>query len=178
MTIRRRLVLLSAVAVAVAIAIASVAVYVLVRSNLRGQVDAALRSDQPKAFFVSTKEGGGPGPADVIKKVAIAAEEARSAPVPTVAGEKALSAIRGQREMGVGVALPPEKFGAATGVAQVVTRNGNVVAPVGGFTSKIPVTDATFEVKAGRKTAVLDDQRVSGVHLRVLTAALTGGELL
>ena len=55
MTIRRRLVLMSAVAVALAIAIASVAVYVLVRSSLRGQVDTALRSDTPKAFFVSTK---------------------------------------------------------------------------------------------------------------------------
>ena len=55
MTIRRRLVLLSTVAVAVAIALASAVVYVVVRGNLRSQVDEALRADQMKVFFVSVK---------------------------------------------------------------------------------------------------------------------------
>ncbi|MEY2404176.1 MAG: hypothetical protein QOD38_1727, partial [Acidimicrobiaceae bacterium] len=67
MTIRRRLVLLSAVAVAVAIAFASVAVYVVVRGNLRGQVDDALRADQSKVFFVAVTKRGQVGPVDSVK---------------------------------------------------------------------------------------------------------------
>jgi two-component system sensor histidine kinase MprB len=158
MTIRGRLVTLVAVAVAVAIAIASVAVYVLVRANLRAQVDAALRADQPKAFFVQTGTD---------KRKAMRLQQ-----------EKALSAAPDGVPAPVGVALPPEKFGAATGVAQVVTRGGGVVGPVEGIKSKLPVTDSTFEVASGRKPVAVYDQTVSGVHLRVLSAKLPGGEVL
>jgi two-component system sensor histidine kinase MprB len=179
MTIRRRLVLLSAVAVALAIAIASVAVYVLVRANLRGQVDTALRSDQPKAFFVKTSAAG--------KKAALAVDEKKAA--LAVDEKMRLTKVREgtlteggltevHSDVSVGVALPPEKFGGATGVAQVVTPAGAVVGPAGRFTSKIPVTDATFALASGHKPVVFNDQQVSGVHLRVLSAKLPGGELL
>jgi two-component system sensor histidine kinase MprB len=173
MTIRRRLVLLSAVAVAVAIAIASLAVYVLVRGNLRGQVDTALRADQPKAFFVQTEASG-------TKAAQGEAPPPGTSQGLTVVGEKSaeVTKIRDEKKLGVGVALPPEKFGAATGVAQVVTPGGAVVGPVGGFTSKIPVTDSTFAVADGRKDAAFNDQQVSGVHLRVLSVKLPGGEVL
>jgi two-component system sensor histidine kinase MprB len=180
MSIRRRLVLLSAVAVAVAIATASVAVYVLVRGNLRGQVDTALRADQPKAFFVQTSDAP-----DQIR-----AQGETPAPgttkTQTVVGEKTtevtkateVTKVRGEKQLAVGVALPPDKFGAETGVAQVVTRGGAVVGPVGGFTSTIPVTDATFAVATGHKDAAFNDQQVSGVHLRVLSVKLPRGEVL
>jgi two-component system sensor histidine kinase MprB len=171
MTIRRRLVLLSALAVAAAIAIVSVTVYVLVRGNLRGQVDEALRNDQPKAFFVAQERapGGAAKPGAAQPKVVTVTQAGKALPGTLDTGAPG---------MGVRVALPPEKFGAATGVAQVVTAGGGVVAPAGGFASKIPVTNATFAVAAGRKEAVLDDQRVSGVHLRVLTVKLPGGQVL
>jgi two-component system sensor histidine kinase MprB len=159
MTIRRRLVLLSAVAVAAAIAIASVAVYVLVRGNLRGQVDAALRSDQPKAFFVAA-DNVPPG-----------VKAARDMKVTQVRKE-------GNAQFGVRVALPPEKFGAATGVAQVVTRGGAVVAPAGGFASKIPITSSTFAVADGRRKELLADQWVKGAHLRVLSTKTPDGGVL
>jgi two-component system sensor histidine kinase MprB len=171
MTIRRRLVLLSAVAVAAAIAIVSVTVYVLVRGNLRGQVDEALRNDQAKAFFVAT----GPVPPAALK-----AGAARSRVVTVTQAGTTPSGTPGKRDTSesVRVALPPEKFGGATGVAQLVTAGGGVVAPAGAFASKIPVTNATFAVATGHKQAGFDDQRVSGVHLRVLTARLPGGEVL
>jgi two-component system sensor histidine kinase MprB len=155
MTFRRRLVVLS----------------VLVRSNLRGQVDTALRADQPKAFFVQTELAGrneAPGEAATRTKKAL-----------TVIGEKQLEVAKvPEDQLGVGVALPPEKFGAATGIAQVVTPSGGVVGPAGGVTTKIPVTEAAFAVAAGRKGAAYDDQRVSGVNLRVLSVKLPGGEVL
>jgi two-component system, OmpR family, sensor histidine kinase MprB len=170
MSIRRRLVLLSAFAVAAAIAITSIAVYVLVRGNLRGQVDTALRADQPKAFFVQTENAA----RDAKKK----AQGATPSPGLTVLGEKVKQVTQARDDLGVGVALPPEKFGAATGIAQVVTPGGAVVGPVGGVTSKIPVTDATFAVAAGHKVAAFNDQHVSGVHLRVLSVKLPAGEVL
>src|SRR4051794_22452699 len=114
MTIRRRLVLLSAVAVAVAVAIASTAGYVVVRGNLRGQVDTALRSDGPKAFFVRAGIGPGAG-------VAVNAPPGDEKALTVFDNRlKADAAMRAKRA-GVQVALPPEKFGGATGIAQVVT---------------------------------------------------------
>ena len=172
MTIRRRLVLLSAVAVALAIAIASVAVYVLVRANLRGQVDAALRADQPKAFFVQVRTDKTSGQGGI--------KSSRATKGLTASGEKALS-VRTEKvtaPAGVRVALPPEKFGGATGVAQVVTQAGGVVGPASGFPSELPVTDATFAVATGRKGAAFIDQTVSGVHVRVLSVKLPGGQVL
>jgi two-component system sensor histidine kinase MprB len=74
--------------------------------------------------------------------------------------------------------LPPEKFGAATGVAQVVTPNGGVVGPAGSAAGEIPVTDAAFAVAAGRMGASYNDQHVRGVHLRVLSVRLPAGEVL
>jgi two-component system sensor histidine kinase MprB len=171
-TIRRRLVLLSALAVAAAIAIASVAVYFLVRNNLRAQVDMALRQDQPKAFFVAQAPAGAgalpPGGMQV-------ATEVGAQPAGTVSGTSRV--FKNKNGQSVRVALPAEKFGAATGIAQVVTAGGKVVAPAGGA-GKIPLTDVTFDVAKGRKGAVLADQHVSGVHLRVLTVKLPGGQVL
>jgi two-component system sensor histidine kinase MprB len=152
-TIRRRLVLLSAVAVAVAIAIASVVVYAVVRGNLRGQVDDALRADQPRAFFVSADQRG-PGPGIPEQKVTVPAPDG-----------------------GVRVALPPGEFGDATGIAQVVTASGGVVAPVGA-PGQLPITSAAAAVKASGKAVVLQDRRVDGVHLRVLSAKLPDGGVL
>ncbi|HYZ27559.1 MAG TPA: HAMP domain-containing sensor histidine kinase [Thermoleophilaceae bacterium] len=170
MTIRRRLVLLSACAVALAIAIASVAVYVLVRANLRGQVDTALRADAPKAFFVRVDKRTARVPADV-------AARARKQAL-AVTGDRALSKLPDENDVGVQVALPPERFGAATGIAQVVTRSGGVVGPAGDITSKIPLDRSAAAVVDGRKDAVFNDQQVSGVHLRILSVRLAGGEVL
>jgi two-component system sensor histidine kinase MprB len=57
MSIRRRLVLLAATAVAVAIALAAVVTFVLVRSQLRGQLDASLRALAPQAQPASVGVG-------------------------------------------------------------------------------------------------------------------------
>ena len=167
MTFRRRLVLLSAVAVAASIAIASVLVYVLVRGNLRGQVDDALRGDQTKAFFVR-----------VDARVPAAKQEPRG----LVQRKELVDGAKGEPVTAgavpdVGVALPPGKFGDATGVAQIVTPSGSVLPPAGA-PSKLPITSAADALKAGTKPAALEDQHVRGVHLRVLSARLPGGEVL
>jgi two-component system sensor histidine kinase MprB len=157
MSIRRRLVLLSAVAVAAAIAIASAVIYVVVRGNLRGQVDESLRADQPKVFFVAAGQ-----------KLAAASAAKQSKDLVTTS----VPAPEG----GFRVALPPGKFGDATGIAQLVTAGGDVVAPAG-FPAKLPITSAAADVKVPGHSS-LQDRNVNGVHLRVLSTRLPGGEVL
>jgi two-component system sensor histidine kinase MprB len=169
MTFRRRLVLLSAVAVATAIALASVLVYVLVRGNLRGEVDTALRADRPKAFFVQSRDSapaGTPPAGAGLRKTLDATYGATGA---SVSGH-----VSGQ---GVRVALPPAQFGDATGVAQLVTSSGAVLAPAGAA-GGLPIVSAATSVEAGTKPAELSDRYVGGVHLRVLSARVSGGEVL
>ncbi|MDX6701667.1 MAG: two-component system, OmpR family, sensor histidine kinase MprB [Baekduia sp.] len=167
MTIRRRLVLLSTVAVALAIAVAAVAVYVVVRGSLRGQVDAALRASQPKAFFVSTGStrsapvgATGNGPVD---DHTFSLQSAPGGAAPAIQGS-------------VRVALPPARFGDATGVAQLITPGGSVVAPASA--GALPVTGTAREVLTGSQTVALADTHTGGAHLRVLSARMPGGEVL
>jgi two-component system sensor histidine kinase MprB len=152
MTIRRRLVLLSAGAVALAIALASVVVYGVVRGNLRGQVDDALRTDQPKVFFVSSTQRV---PPDELKLQQLS----KTGP-----------------DTGLRAALPPGKFGDATGVAQVVTSDGKVVAPAGA-PAELPIKSAAAAAKVPGGVA-LADRSIKGVHVRVLSAKLSSGAVL
>jgi two-component system, OmpR family, sensor histidine kinase MprB len=62
MTFRRRIVLLTAAAVAGAIAVAAVITYIIVRHDLRGGVDAALRATVPQIVLI---RDGGPAPQKV-----------------------------------------------------------------------------------------------------------------
>jgi two-component system sensor histidine kinase MprB len=138
-----------------------------VRGNLRGQVDVALRGDQKKAFFVQ-----------VDAHVPAAKQEPRG----LVQRKELVDGAKGEPVTAgavpdVGVALPPGKFGDATGVAQIVTPSGSVLPPAGA-PSKLPITSAADALKAGTKPAALEDQHVRGVHLRVLSARLPGGEVL
>jgi len=167
MTIRRRLVLLSTVAVALAIAVAVVVVYVVVRGSLRGQVDAALRASQPKAYFVSI---GSTRSAPVLKKGKGAVDD-RTFSLQTHTGG-APPMMQGS----VRVALPPDRFGDATGVAQLITPGGSVVAPVAA--GALPVTGTARQVLTGSQKVALADTHAGGAHLRVLSARMPGGEVL
>jgi two-component system sensor histidine kinase MprB len=201
MSIRRRLMVMSALAVAVAIAIVSVSVYVLVRGNLRGQVDSALRNDQPKAFFVTFRKGadkdevlaavGGVTKANAVARglTRVLGRSDSSASAPAAPSGRAKQAagpvLRSQPgeplpdpALGVSVALPPEEYGGATGVAQVVTPRGDVLGPAGAFATKLPVTAATLAVTKGSKRIALSDQTTNGVHLRILSAKLPDGGAL
>ena len=86
MTLRRRLVLLTAAAVAVAVALASAGAWLIIRSELRGQIDEALEAAVPR---VETVEG----PQDVVMQ---------TAPAPIPAGEVRLL-VRGGGLGGPGI---------------------------------------------------------------------------
>jgi two-component system sensor histidine kinase MprB len=64
--------------------------------------------------------------------------------------------------------LPPQPYGGAAVVAQVVLANGQVISPPD-TTAKIPVTSKTLEAARGEiEEPFYEDARVSGTRLRVL----------
>jgi two-component system, OmpR family, sensor histidine kinase MprB len=67
---------------------------------------------------------------------------------------------------------PP--LGAPGGYAQVVTAQGGVVRDTN-ETIVLPATDEARQVAAGQRETFFSDMRVSGTHVRVITAPLTEG---
>jgi two-component system, OmpR family, sensor histidine kinase MprB len=151
MTFRRRIVLLAAAAVAVAIALAVTITYIIVRDDLRANVDQALRMTQPKVVLLSKDRVAGMA-------------------VPPLGEDK-------QRQpLDVRVRVPDAAFGDAIGVAQATLEGGTTIR--GDAREILPVTDAVKAVAAGRRGPFIRDETVDGVHLRVLTRRGENGEAL
>ncbi len=151
MTFRRRIVLLAAAAVAVAIALAVTITYIIVRHDLRANVDRALRMTQPEVVLLSKDRA--PGIA-----------------VPPPGDDKQT------QPLDVRVRVPNAAFGDAIGVAQATLEGGTTIR--GDAREILPVTDAVREVAAGRRGPFIRDENVDGVHLRVLTRRGDNGEAL
>jgi two-component system sensor histidine kinase MprB len=147
-TFRRRIVLLAAAAVAIAIALAVVVTYVIVRHDLRANIDAQLRSSTPEVIFSKKVDDS------------------------NAAGMKARMMALGD----VRVQVPTPKFGAASGIAQATLPSGTIIGPESG--KPLPVTPDVKQVAAGKLGESLSDQTVDGVHLRVLTRRGMLGEVL
>ena len=154
MTFRRRVVLLAAAAVAAAIALAATITYIVVRGDLRANVDQALRATETKiAVMRATQAGqdrGVTGPIDGL-------------PPKDVDGN-------------VRIQVPGSPFGGAKGIAQATLITGQTILP--DAPAMLPVTDDVRAVAAGRRPAFLRDATVAGVHLRVLTRRGPNGEAL
>ena len=153
MTVRRRVVLLSAAAVAVAVLLASVVVYAVVRAELRGQVDNALRALVPDVVGRNKAlQAGGGG--RFLRRV-----------VPLPSGER------------LALTVPEDPLGGPTGVAQAVTSAGQVVSAAGEG-ARLPVDDRVFAVARGERGGFFRDARIEGTHVRVFTAAGLAGDAL
>jgi two-component system sensor histidine kinase MprB len=74
------------------------------------------------------------------------------------------------------IEVPASPLGGASGVAQVVTSGGDVIAPRGGV--ELPVDEAARQVAAGRRRPFFRDATVDGTHVRVYTARAAGGQAL
>ncbi|HWH96462.1 MAG TPA: HAMP domain-containing sensor histidine kinase [Baekduia sp.] len=167
MTFRRRIVLLAAGAVAAAIAMAMITTYVIVRHNVRGTLDDALRATAPRVTFVRAARKAANSGGDV----------STSAPAPGAAAGGAEDRIYHQ-QLGedTRVAVPNTEFGAAEGIAQATLITGQTIRPDAPTT--LPVTPEVKAVAAGRAGEFLRDETVDGVHLRVLTWRGPEGEAL
>src|ERR671913_580305 len=129
MSYRVRLTLAVALAVAVAVVVASAITFVLVRNELRGQVDDALRE--------RASTGG------------------LSLRFDRVTGQPQLD-------------LPPDRFGGAAGITQVITDSGEAIRAPGALV-ELPVSDRARRTAAGGGSPFFADAHVSGTHLRVYT---------
>jgi two-component system, OmpR family, sensor histidine kinase MprB len=70
--------------------------------------------------------------------------------------------------------VPGSEFGETIGVAQATLASGETIRAASG--ALLPVTEAVKEVADGSRTSFLRDEKVNGVHLRVLTRQGPNGE--
>jgi two-component system sensor histidine kinase MprB len=149
MSLRSRIAAAAGVAVALVVIAMAAFVYLAVRSELRGQVDDALRerARQVASFPIAPSREG----------------ERPIAPPPDVAERfRRLERLR-----------PAEPFGGAGGYAQLLTADGTIIRPPGDTT--LPLTrDARAIARRGEGSSLID-MHVDGTHLRVYTQARDAG---
>src|SRR2546430_13350906 len=135
MRFHRRLILLVASAVAVAIVVASILVYVIVRAELRGNVDSELRSQSSGVFSVSVQR---PAKEKAGREVPPPGASAVFGVSPDPAPKGTAPAPKATRVTGVSrrVVLPHSPLGGPELYAQFVTAQGKVVVPPG---AKLPL---------------------------------------
>jgi two-component system, OmpR family, sensor histidine kinase MprB len=160
MTLRRRLALISAAAVAIAIAAGSAIVWLVVRGDLRGQVDQSLEELARGASVA-------PAPAPAPDGRAIL-------PIRPPFGGRTAPARRGARRPRAILALPQEPPGVPLGYGQVVTASGKVLVPRG-RSPALPITPEARQVATGERGPFFSDLEVDGAHLRVLTQQVAPG---
>jgi two-component system sensor histidine kinase MprB len=156
---RRRITLVSAAAVAIAVIVGSVLAYVLVRDQLRGQIDSSLRGFGV-AIQTSAKDfpPGVPGP-DVLRRQT--AHAGRQIPP-------------GGRDL----FRPPSALpGANQPVIQVVSPAGGAIFVGRSAAAKPPLPpDArAIALAKGGGTSYFSETRVNGDHLRFFTVPIANG---
>jgi two-component system sensor histidine kinase MprB len=157
MTFRRRLALVSAIAVAVSVIVASAIVYLVVRQQLRDQVDSGL-----------------------VELTAGASVAAVPAAIPR--GDFALPLLSGARgdrppraRARLRLVLPDTPLGAPAAYSQLIDAHGRALRPPG-ESGSLPVSEAAPQVAAGERDSFFADAEVGGTHVRVYTAQLAPGQ--
>jgi two-component system, OmpR family, sensor histidine kinase MprB len=153
-SLRTRIAAAAGLAVAVTVIVAAGFVYVAVRSQLRGEVDDALRD---RAMPVSRRlDPNGPG------RPPRGDREGRDAGPGIGAGRPPFFGPE-----------PPPRFGGAEGFVQFVTPAGRAIRPRG-ETGELPVSDEARDIARAGAGESLTDADVDGTHLRVLTVGVPG----
>lgn len=168
MTLRTRIAAVASVSVAVAVLAAALGLYLAVRSDLRGEIDSALRA-RARVF-------SGPTPASAGSSGAGAGAPAGSPLAGSpLAGAPPVDRDRDQPE-GFPGSVEPEPFGAPSGFVQFVSPGGTAFVPggQGSSTKQLSLTPRDRAIAARGSGSSLTDRTVDGTKLRVLTVG-TGG---
>jgi len=145
MTLRRRIAGTAGLAVAVVVLVVAIGVYVAIRSQLRSEVDNALRDRaRPVAVFAQRGEPGGRG-----------------------FGGRPISGDRFGRPPGPGQG-DPGRFGGAQGYVQFLTPDGSAQLPPD-EAGALPVSDRDRAIAQAGGGESLRDVHVDGAHLRLIT---------
>jgi two-component system sensor histidine kinase MprB len=158
LSFRQRLTLFSAAGIALVLLVGSAATYVVVRSQLRGQIDESL-----------SRQSG----AVVLAKA--------SASLETVRGKALLRAgpVKGRpgptTKFNLSIFAPQPEFGNAPSFFQVIDLHGNAVAPGGAV---LPVTPRSIEVARTGTGAYYTDVEVKGTPMRMYVRPVGSGRAL
>jgi two-component system sensor histidine kinase MprB len=164
MTLRTRIAAVASVSVALAVLAAAIGLYAAVRSDLRGEIDSALRA-RARAF--AQPLAGGPyggGLAGAVQPGGPRPDGGR----PDAGGS---TAAGGVRPGGFPGNVQPAPFGAASGYVQFVSPQGRLFVPGGQGTSPARIALSSSDRALARRGSgsSLTDRSVKGTRLRVLT---------
>ncbi|GAC1439507.1 MAG: ATP-binding protein [Solirubrobacteraceae bacterium] len=165
---RRRLTLLAAAAVAATVVLASLLSYVLVRNQLRGEIDNSLRQRSAGAVRFAIPQAAPPVAPDAI---AVPPRLRRLLEQRRLAGGAPLQGI------GSGLRPLPVRPGEDRGFSQLVTATGRSFrlpsSPAG-----LPVTPAVRALAARGRGSQLFEVTAAGQHLRVIAVGIRPGQAL
>jgi two-component system sensor histidine kinase MprB len=159
LSFRQRLTLFSAAGIALVLVVGSAASYVVVRGQLRGQLDESLRKQS--AAVVIADAGGGFGNAQ---------RTLRRSGLPPADGPRA--------GLTLDVVPPATEFGNAPSFFQVIDLRGETVAPPGDRRALLPVSRRSMEVARTGTGAYYADIEVNGTPMRMYVRPVGSGRAL
>jgi two-component system sensor histidine kinase MprB len=155
LSFRARLTLFSAAGIALVLVIGSAATYLIVRSQLRGQIDSSLRGQSGQVFVLRVNGSD------------IQQGQGTSTPEGTPSGPS----------LHVQLEVPPGEFGSAPLYVQLIDGDGKPAAPTPDGV-RLPVSDRAAEVAQTGQGAYFTDVDVRGTHLRMYVTPSDRGRAL
>jgi two-component system sensor histidine kinase MprB len=173
---RRRITLAAAAAVAVAVAVASLLTYVLVRDQLRGEIDNSLRN-RAQAYVARAQQPQlGAATVSGLQAlpggVGIIYDRGLGGPLSaTQVNGQFLFAVPSGPQLRFGIPLRPGESG---GFAQLVSGSGSAVK-LPSSELALPVSAGTRRLASAGRGSTLTDAAVGGQHVRILTVGFAPG---
>jgi two-component system, OmpR family, sensor histidine kinase MprB len=163
LSFRQRLTLYSAAGIALVLIVGSAATYLVVRSQLRGDIDKSLRRQSVAVVIRSGLEN----------------DES----VPALGGilqqrGGALGTTPRRGTLSIRIIPPEQEFGSAPSFFQVVDGRGNAVARLGKRLDVLPISQRAIEVARTGKGAFYTDVEVKGTPLRMYVRPVGQGRAL
>jgi two-component system, OmpR family, sensor histidine kinase MprB len=161
LTFRQRLTLLSAAGIALVLVVGSAATYVVVRSQLRGQIDDSLRRQSAAVVIAKEDASLGTVRGKIFRQT-----------VPVTGNRK-----QPPRELALDVLTPKPDFGNAPSFFQVIDIRGQAFAP-GRDKGPLPVSSRSIAVARTGQGAYYTDVEVKGTPMRMFVRPIGSGRAL
>jgi two-component system sensor histidine kinase MprB len=172
-SLRTRIAAVASLSVALSVLAAAIGLYVAVRSDLRGEIDSALRS-RARAFTApapASPPGGAASPAGGGGTPVPGAGSSGGPPAGRGGPSGDGGGPRGFPGGGFPGSVEPAPFGEASGYVQFISPQGAVEVPGGQGSSpaRIPTTALDRAIAERGSGSSVTERRVNGTDLRVLT---------
>jgi two-component system, OmpR family, sensor histidine kinase MprB len=157
LSFRQRLTLFSAAGIALVLLVGSATTYLVVRSQLRGQIDESLRRQSAAVAIVSDSDATASG-------------------TPEQQGQGSGNATQPNKGLSIQIVPPEQEFGNAPSFFQLIDSRGEAVAPP--QVRPLPVSHRSIEVARTGKGAYYTDVEVNGTELRMYVSPVGSGRAL